>query len=148
MNRSKSAAVLMLAGTLVVGGVAGYLFRGYQTEPRDRGTQSDGSYRKRVYDNLMLNSAQQAQWDSLIDYRNRMVNEVYAIPRAKAESIRAETREKQWAILNVEQRAKLDSILASMNARKSAQGRGKVNTPGTQVPDNNKKTNPPGKKQP
>jgi hypothetical protein len=145
MNRSKGAAVMMLAGSLVVGGVSGYFLRDYQADNRGRGpsARNERDLRRRVYQDLNLSPVQQAQWDSLIDLRNRMVNDVFAIPRAKAETIRAETREKQRAILSNDQRSRLDSILSNLaSMRKSGPDRSKQNLPNS---DSNKKTPPPGK---
>jgi Spy/CpxP family protein refolding chaperone len=141
MNRAKGAAVLMLVGALGAGAASGYAFKAYRDKDRLRPPpQSEVRWKSLVYERLNLDASQRLKWDSLIDVRTRAVRELYVVPRAMEDSIRAETREKQRALLTAEQLGKWDELLAEMRMRASSRqkqndnkqqsGRNKTNTPG------------------
>ena len=118
MNRSKGAALLLLFGAFAVGGASTYAFTEWRSTPpnRDRCQQRvERDYRKMFYEDNRFTERQRVQWDSLIDYRNKTVNDLYAIPRAKADSVRNDVRDKQRALLTGEQRTSLDERRAAMS---------------------------------
>lgn len=103
--------MLMLGGSIAVGGAAGYLVKGYIDGPRlvAQSARSEPSLRKRAYDDLGLSEVQRAQQDSLIDLRNKLVNEAITPGRNKADSIRAVFTQKQMSLLTSDQRAIWDA---------------------------------------
>lgn len=122
MNRSKAAAVLTLLGAFAVGAVTMYTYSEVTTSTpalRDPcGNQRTANdLKNRVYEDLGMNDQQRSEWNSLIDSRTKAINEIYAIPRVGADSIRAETRDKQRALLTDDQRAKLDARQAAFRQR-------------------------------
>ena len=118
MNRSKGAALLLLFGAFAVGGASTYAIMEWKSRPtvpnrcRER---VERNYRQMFYESLNFTDRQKFQWDSLIDSRNAAINEVFAIPRAKQDSIRADVREKQRAILTEPQRISLDERQSAMS---------------------------------
>jgi Spy/CpxP family protein refolding chaperone len=136
MNRSKSAALLMLIGSVALGGASGFTIKSVIDKDRlCAPRQSERDYRVRVYSDLGLSPEQVVQWDSLIDARRKAVAEVYAPARLRADSITARTREQQRALLTDEQRARLDERLRQQAADRQKQNdqqksdKNKQNTP-------------------
>ena len=149
MNRTKSAAVLMLVGAFAAGG--GTLYAGSRLVEAQRAKQSDGcpqprsenNYRQRFAEFLGLDSTQQRMLDALISERNTEVSEIFAAPRAKvdsvmkaaratsdsilaaprlqADSVRNAIQVKQNAVFTAEQRAKLEQRRTEMDIRRKEQ---------------------------
>jgi hypothetical protein len=99
---------------------------------------TEGNYRTRVYKDLGFTEEQQAVWDSLIDWRQKTINDIYALPRIKSDSVRRETESKQLALLTA------TSAPGWMNAeppcglrRLSGRSCAKKNQPRTKTPRDN-----------
>jgi hypothetical protein len=150
MSKSRNAAVLMLVGAVAASGATGYVLGKYAARSpvvqpiasSQRGgdqSQRAQDYKNIVYNDLMMDDRQKAAWDSLLSARRRAVEELFATPRAKQDSINADTRAKQRAILRPDQLAKLDARIAEMRQRSAdrrkqdsvnkAAGKSKNNTP-------------------
>ena len=120
MIPSKTAALLTLVGSLVVGAVGGYAVKGYVDRPPDPSdcpqlrSERDRNFRTTIYADLEMNAAQRQQWDSLIDLRRKTVSEIFAIPRAREDSIRSETWVKLKALLTPAQITKMNERSAAM----------------------------------
>ena len=133
MIPSKTAALLTVVGSLVVGAVAGFSLKTYQDNaaansssdcPQVRNERNERKLRSTIYADLGMDSRQQAQWDSLIDLRRTKVTALYAAPRAAEDSIRAETWEKLKALLTADQRTRMaDRAAAMQRARQERQAR-------------------------
>jgi hypothetical protein len=122
MNRSKSAALLMLVGSFAAGGAVMYTYDTLTTRPAAPNpcpVRSQENYRKNIYGFLEMTPEQRKTWDSLIDERGRAVRDLFAIPRAKEDSIQRDIRARQMAVLNPSQRQKLDERRAEMRSRDS-----------------------------
>jgi hypothetical protein len=116
---SKSAAVLMLVGSFAVGAASMFTYEAVTSTPAADPCAprvTEGNYRTRVYKDLGFTEEQQAVWDSLIDWRQKTINDIYALPRIKSDSVRRETESKQLALLTADQRTRLDERRAAMRA--------------------------------
>ena len=123
MNRAKSAAVLTLVGAFAAGVGTPIVYNAVVANrpkaPDCPQPRSANTYSQRFAEFLELSPAQKVALDSLLDVRTRAVSEIYAVPRARSESLSAATRaanDSIWAV----PRAKADSIRKAIGAQQNA----------------------------
>lgn len=121
MQRSKNLAVMFLLGAVLVGGALG--FTADRVMIRDQICASNASrtsLREMLADRLLLDAAQSARLDSILDDRHRQNQLVMAPVREQLDSIKMRARDQIRRILNESQRAKFEQLLAELNDQSSS----------------------------
>lgn len=116
MQRSKNLAITFLLGAVLVGGALG--FTADRVLSNDR---SANDSRIKLYDQLELNAAQRATFDSILDDRHRKFNEVLKPVRPQMDSVREKARDAMRTALDAEQLSRFEDILRSQ--RRSSERR-------------------------
>lgn len=114
MTRPKSVALAFLAGAFLVGGLLGFtadrlVMRNQVCDPR--------SMRTRLAEDLSLTGRQRAVVDSVLDLRNRRMDDVTAPLRPQLDSLMGQARDEIRAILTPAQRAKFEEKVRESDAR-------------------------------
>lgn len=116
MQQSKNLAIAFLLGAVLVGGALG--FTADRMMLRDRISRSERG-RVSLSDRLLLDSAQSAKLDSILDDRHRRMGVVMATVRPTLDSIKMRSRDDIRLILTPAQRAEFEKVLAEMNNSKT-----------------------------
>jgi Spy/CpxP family protein refolding chaperone len=120
MKDSRNLALMFLLGAFLTGGVLGFTANRYMN--REAGyLSSSESLMRLMSQRLRLSSQQQHVVDSLLDDRSRQYREAMAPVRPKLDSIKLSSRELIRRVLNEEQRAEFEALIAefSDSTRKS-----------------------------
>jgi len=114
MTRPKSVALALLAGAFLVGGLLG--FTADRLVMKNQVCDQRGM-RTRLAESLSLTTRQRAAVDSVLDMRNRRMDEVTAPLRPQLDSLMGQAREDIRAILTPAQRLKYEEQIRESDAR-------------------------------
>lgn len=118
MTRPKSVALALLLGALLVGGLLG--FTADRLVLRDRICDKCWDQRRlrtRLAEDLALTEAQRVAVDSILDLRNRRIEEVVAPVRPRMDSLMGEARDDIRTLLTPAQRAKFEEKVRESDER-------------------------------
>src|SRR5688572_7651537 len=114
MQRSKQQALMFLLGAVLVGGVLGFSAdRVFQDKQKHWGP------RMRMYNDLELSETQRVTMDSLLDDRNCQISAVMKPVSPQIDAIKKAGHQQVLAILEPEQRVKLELRVQEMARRDS-----------------------------
>jgi Spy/CpxP family protein refolding chaperone len=117
MQRPKQQALAFLLGALLVGGVVGFsadrVFRVNDT--------SIAARRQALYDDLDLKENQRASLDSVFDASNCQLEALFKPLQPALDSIKSSRRQQMNAILNPEQRTRLEARRKDDDAKRDAE---------------------------
>lgn len=108
MTRPKSVALAFLLGALLVGGLLG--FTADRLVLRDKTCEhwDQRRLRTQLAEDLALTEGQRVAVDSILNLRNRRINEVVAPVRPQMDSLMGEARDDIRTLLTPAQRAKFE----------------------------------------
>lgn len=118
MTRPKSVALAFLLGALLLGGLLG--LTADRLVLREQLRERSGDQRRlrtRLAEDLQLNTSQRAAVDSILDLRNRRLDEVLSVVRPQMDSLMNEARDSIRVLLTPAQRAKFEEQVRESDAR-------------------------------
>lgn len=118
MTRPKSVALAFLLGALLVGGLLGFTAdRLLLREQICEKWWDQRRLRTRLAEDLSLTETQRVAVDSILDLRNRRINEVVAPVRPQMDSLMGEARDEIRTLLTPAQRTKFEEKIRESDAR-------------------------------
>lgn len=119
MRRSKALALVFLAGTLVVGGAAGFTVDRVFVRDACQKSSDRGSLREELDARLHLTQLQRAQVDSILDKRHRDMSIVLDPVRPRLDSIRVAARGEIFKVLDSRQAPLFQQLIDESQRDKS-----------------------------
>lgn len=108
MTRPKSVALALLLGALLVGGLLGFTADRLVLREKSCENWDQRRLRTRLAEDLALTERQRMAVDSILDLRNRRINEVVAPVRPQMDSLMGEARDDIRTLLTPAQRTKFE----------------------------------------
>ncbi len=117
MTRPKSVALAFLLGALLVGGLLGFTVDRVLMQDRIRDSMDQRGLRSRLAQDLSLTGPQSTAVDSILDVRNRRIDDVVAPVRPQMDSIMEVARDEIRALLTADQRSKFEEKVRASDER-------------------------------
>lgn len=117
MTRPKSVALALLLGALLVGGLLGFTVDRLILQDRISDKLDQRGLRTRLAQDLSLTVTQRAAVDSILDMRNKRIDEVVAPVRPQMDSVMELAREEIRALLTADQRTKFEQKVRASDER-------------------------------
>lgn len=110
MHPSKHTALAFLFGAVLVGGALGFTADRVIT-----GSERSGRPLDMLDERLGLSDAQRAKFDSILDARRQQFSIEYERIKPRMDSIRLNARDQMRQVLNEEQRAEFEKLIAELS---------------------------------
>ena len=118
MQGSKNLAVMFLLGATLVGGALGFAADRYMVKERLCAPRlSERELRVGFYDDVGLTAEQRVAWDALLDERQKSMAAARASIKPKTDSIMDDYKQRTTALLNPEQRQRVEKRRAADRER-------------------------------
>ena len=117
MTRPKSVALALLLGALLVGGLLGFTADRLVLGDRIGEKMDQRRLRTRLAEDLSLSESQRVAVDSILDVRNRRIDQVVAPVRPQMDSIMGVARDEIRALLTPDQRTNFEQKVRESDER-------------------------------